>query len=110
MAKRNSPKRNYVWVEEPYIEEVEEVRKETPKEEELPIILEDDYVNKIPLQLQRDITLNCYGPVTQTLYQFEGAGSIVYVYEEDVEPMLQKRGGRGCCSSTPPISYFKRVI
>ena len=92
MAKRNFVQRNSFWVEEQV--EVSDVLQE----------------EKVPLQLQKDVILNINGPVTGTPYHFNRAGSIVLVYKADVDEMMKKQSGSACCSGTPPLPYFKRLV
>ena len=97
MAKRNTIKRNSVLVIK-------------PKAADLAQPLHNPVVEDgVPLQLQKDLILNITGPVSGLQYLFEGSGSIVYVADEDVEKMLMKKSGAGCCG-TPPSPYFKRVL
>lgn len=58
------------------------------------------------LILLRDLKLNYTGPVTQNLYVFNGAGSVVEVDVQDAQIMLAKMSGKCCPGGSGPQPYF----
>jgi len=63
--------------------------------------IDSDLPNSIAVQSQIDAKVRVTGYVTGNSYVFNGAGSVVYVDEKDVEKLLEKRqGGRQCCGGT----------
>jgi len=68
--------------------------------------------DKMSLQLLKNVKLKYKGPVTGTEYIFDGAGTVVDVYKEDAEIMLQKIPGAGCCPGSGignPTPYFRLI-
>ena len=100
MAKRsyNVDKSERVKVEDEELEEevVEEVQ---PEQSET-----------VQLVLVRDMKLNYTGPVTEKLYVFNGAGSVLDVDKEDADIMLAKRGGNCCPGGSGPAPYFREKL
>lgn len=58
----------------------------------------DDIVLSVRLVLLRNIKLKIRGPVTNTEYIFDGAGSFMDVDATDAPGMLAKRSASSCCS------------
>jgi hypothetical protein len=59
--------------------------------------------------LLKDLKLNYTGPVTGKVYTFSRAGAEVDVDAEDIEIMMQKRGGECCPGGSGPQPYFAIV-
>ena len=63
--------------------------------------VESKQAETVAIQSMIDAKINVTGYVTGNSYVFNGAGSVVYVDQRDVEYLLEKRqGGRQCCGGT----------
>jgi hypothetical protein len=114
MAKRNSIPGNgdRVKVQTERVEEVDDlidtlrqaIEEEPNQLEYIDFDLPEPTVQQ--LVLLKDLTLKVKGPVTDTEYVFNGAGSVVDVDVRDVPAMLDKISSHGCCGSHGASAYF----
>ena len=73
-------------------------------EEEEPVI--EEAPKTVRLVLNKNLLLKIRGPITGTLYVFNGGGSSLEVDERDAVEMLQKGIRKSCCGGAAPSPYF----
>lgn len=62
----------------------------------------------IPVRLCKQVRMKVTGSVTGTEYFFDGAGSVQYVDEQDVQNLLERPTHNSCCGGTSS-PYFEVV-
>lgn len=64
----------------------------------------------VPIQLLRPLVVKVTGKATGNVYTFNGAGSILFVDEKDVESIMAKNNkiNQSCCGSYSS-PYFKQL-
>lgn len=66
-------------------------------------------IDRTPLVLLKNMKLTIIGPVTEDVYVWNGAGSVVDVDNRDVPRLLQKGlGNKTCCGGTS-TPYFEEL-
>ena len=80
------------------------------KEEEiLEEVQESQSPTFVPLRLRINARYITYGSSSGEKYEFNGAGSVVEVREEDAGAFLAKRTAVSCCNGTPTQNIFEQV-